>query len=290
MALASFSISFSFADTSDKPGTAAQVIKSTYLRAAPDEKAQNIGEVPKGAIVILQGERKNGFVQILVELEGETSVEGWVPVGDLNYRAREGVKVEEEIQPKGGEPPPFGRPVEKKRSLVPKDEGVLLTRFKTFLYGFEAGAGLSVLEPSKGTYLGPGFHFSAEVGYFLLRQMPIRFHLGYSLVTGTEADGSAISLGFVDAHVVLAYLFDRFEIFGGAQYALGVGIGDLPTFVTVAEAYDFSNVCFLVGAGYHFPLTEHAELVVRGRYGVSLFGNPLFMQTIAGFLALEIKG
>src|SRR5688500_13022204 len=202
----------------DKPGTAAQLIQETSLRKEASEDAKSLGRLPKGTVLTLQGDRKNGFVFVEVELE-DGSIEGWVRTEALNRQARgdddgddEDEASDKKAKPDEPEEPPPQRP--RTRVSVPKDEGLLLRRDPTFFYGLQAGGGLVVMVPAavESTFIGPGFGVGAHLGYYVDRNIPIHVELGYSQLTGSDekTPPDTIQFGFLDIAAIATYSIGGF--------------------------------------------------------------------------------
>src|SRR4051794_32618338 len=105
----------------EKSGTAAQLKREVSLRKEPSASAPSAGRLPKGTILTLQGQEKNGFVAVDVELE-DGSVEGWIPRDALNQIPDEDDNKRKKDDDDGDddEPVAIRRP---RKVVIPKDEG-----------------------------------------------------------------------------------------------------------------------------------------------------------------------
>lgn len=288
-----------------KAGTAAQIIRAVDLRKRSEDDSASLGRLPKGTIVSLTGEIKNGYVAVEVELE-EGSISGWVPRTALNRQARENLPEDprsmkededEEIKrPKRSDESDDEEPVvirPRSRIKVPKDEGLLMRRDPSFFYGVHVGGGAAILNASAVTgdmFVGPAIVAGGQVGYHISRNIPVRLELSYLSVSGSEPQGQSMSFGFADIGGYVSYFIDDFEVFAGASYAYGISVGDLPKQILNNTAPDFSSLFFAGGVGYKINLGEVTDLVLRVRYNVSFMRDPLATQTIQAIGYLEFRG
>lgn len=275
----------------DNSGSAAQVVREVHLKKDPSEDAPSLGRLPRGTILTLKGDRRNGFAEVGVELE-QGSVEGWIRIDALNRRARgedveeesDSVRIEEEEE--DAEP----RPRRKKKIAVPQDEGLLLRRDSSFFYGLQAGGNFGILASETTDYMGPGFMAGAHIGFFLDRNIPLRFEVGYLSLSGTAEDDTQISIGFLESSVAFSYFIEQFELFGALSYAYGMNVSNLPTDLLSFEAADFSKLFGGGGIGYQFSLGEVTDLTLRARYMISFGQDPVMFQTFALQFYFSFRG
>lgn len=273
-------------------GDASQVVVETDLRDSPEEEAESYGRLPKGTLVIQRGETRNGFMKIWVELESG-SLEGWVFAGHLDRATREGGSEPEGTMPEEPDPSDRARRLRPRpRLVVPKDEGLLIRRERSFFYGVQTGFNFNVLETNIDDffYLGGGFGVGAHVGMYLIPDIPFRLEMFYTLAQGTNDNGELIQVGFFDTALVATYAIDRFEIFGGAQFSVGLSLNDISPSIQLGAPQDLSAIYVVAGAGYRVPLGEITTMVVRARYAFSFLRAPIGVQYGGAFVYLEFGG
>jgi hypothetical protein len=250
--------------------------KSTSLYEEPDASSKNLGLLPKATILEWKEEIKNGFAKVKVELEDEEPIEGWIKID----RVKPALPVEE---------------IKKKKAkiFVPEDEGLLMRREASFLYGVQAGADYSIIQTSVGTdnYTGIGILGGGYVGAFLDKDFPIRFEFNFFQTTGTSSvDFINLGFNFFEVGIVPSYMLSNFEIFGGLSYAFGLGMADIPTGITVTGPSAQSSPGAQIGVGYHIPTSSPLEVAFRLKYS-TLFNRGNFAFNIISLLiGLEFHG
>lgn len=273
-------------------GSAAQLVRESALKKDPDSEAASLGRLPKGTILTLKGEQQNGYVDVEVELEEGTSIDGWILQKDLNRRAR-GEDADEESDDKlrideGEEKVKKIRP--RSKIKVPKDESLLLHRESTFFYGIQAGLNYGILQSPTTDYVGMGFLAGAHLGFYLDKSVPIRFELGYKQAAGASDQDVVITVGYFDMSSSVGYLLDRFEFFGTLSFLYGASNSDLPTDVSIQTTSDFSSLYGGGGVGYTFPVGDVTDLSVRARYLISFKADPLANQLFALMFYFSFRG
>jgi len=273
-------------------GSAAQLIRESTLKKDPDSEAASLGRLPKGTIMTLRGDQQNGYVDVEVELEEGTSIDGWVLQKDLNRRAR-GEDAEEEGDEKlrvedGEEKVKRIRP--RSKIKVPTDESLLLHREATFFYGIQLGLNYGILQSPTTDYLGIGYIAGAHLGFFLDKSIPLRFELGYKQAAGASDTDVVIQVGYFDMSSSIGYLIDRFEFFGTISFLYGASNSDLPTDIVIDTTGDFSSLYGGGGIGYTFPIGEVTDLTARARYLISFNADPLANQMFAIMLYFSFRG
>lgn len=242
------------------------MIFEVELRRRPSDQASSQGKLPVNTIVVLVGKSRGDYQLIEVELEDGTMLEGWVN--------------ENALQPNDpGLPPapePELRPENfKGRVVVPQDEGLLLRRKQSFFFGAQLGGNYGIItppEPNNLTYSGIGLLGGAFAGFYASDNFPVRLEINYSQITGGSPDDPALLVfGFLEIAAVGSYRLGALEVFGGAQYNLGISINELPTVnflpsEPVSTPADVSSPAVQVGAGYHFKVGKDLDVSARVRY------------------------
>jgi hypothetical protein len=278
-----------------------QLLRESELLKSPSPTGKSIGRLPRGTVLKVTGALKGKFVQVDVELQDGWET-GWVRATDLR-------KVSKKILGESsGRPSPRsdttddgsedeGDPDYNAKYSIPKDEGILLRREPSFLYGIQLTGGASILTDEAGAnYLGPAFGGGAHFGIFLARNMPLRLEAGYLLTSGTSPEGAVIaagtpvSVGFFDLGLMVGYDIGAWEVFGGFTYSMGVSVNDIPKEIQIAAPADFSSAWFVAGGGYRIGVSDVIAIVLRGRYGISFLRGPLGFQTIQAGAYLELRG
>src|SRR3954447_23096999 len=70
-----------------RSGDAIELSRDTDLRRAPDRRSPSLGRLPKGTIATFQGEDKEGYLEVEVELESG-SISGWISRTAISPSAR----------------------------------------------------------------------------------------------------------------------------------------------------------------------------------------------------------
>jgi hypothetical protein len=280
----------------DKPGTAAQLKREVSLRKEPSESSPSLGRLPKGTILTLQGQEKDGFIAVDVELE-EGSIEGWLPKdavskvgGEDEASVAKKKKVEDDDDESEEEaPPPIVKP--KRKVKIPKDEGLLLRRDPVFFYGIQAGLGESFLHDNQGNlFTGLALNAGGQVGFYIDRGFTARIEVSYEQLNGSADPNINVQYAFIDMAAIGGYWLDDFELFAGFQYAYGISLTDIPGGGKVDGASDLSNLGVVGGAGYRFHIGELTDLVVRAKYFYSFLSAPLNFQAGTLSVALIFRG
>jgi len=291
-----FSLSLHAADL--PAGGAARVLRTTRLRGAASGMSKSFGKIPRDTIVLIKGEEKDGFVPVQVELEDDETIEGWVAVDALTTRSKEVTK--EEIETGEGRQLAEDEKNEKKlRIRIPRDEGILFGRTPSFYYGLQVGPHFDVLDPEIGDRAsGIGLSAGALVGVFLSPEFPVRAEFGYTMLNGSGEQVSSVgtvstsktTLGFLNAALIGAFRFDRFEIHVGGEYAYGVSLSDLPGSQQAKSADELSSGYILGGLGYFAPIGEVTSLSLQFRYSYSLTHGPLRFHQFSLLLGVNLNG
>lgn len=244
-----------------------------------------MGKLPNGTVFTFLGDRENGLAKIRVELEKNEEIEGWISEKLLKAKATEKEPTKAEVEP----PKKVNQPT--KRGAVPKDEAALLRREPSFQYGIYGGPNFNILSHSggEGTYNGMGFTGGAFLGFFIDKEVTLRVEGGYSLHNGTGGDG-ILSFGLIDLGVAGEYKIDRFSLFLGLRYDMGIGIGNIPRTVPLETAAELSSLWTDLGAGFRFPINDFTAFVARAKYGFSFVRIPVAFQAFSVLGYLEIQG
>jgi hypothetical protein len=276
----------------DSPGSAAQVVREVHLKKDPSDDAPSLGRLPKGTILTLRGDRRNGFAEVSVELE-TGSIDGWVRIDSLNKRARgedvddgssERIRIQE-----GEEEVDVPRP--RSRIAIPKDEGLLLRRDSSFFYGVQVGGAFAITQSASTDYFGIGLVGGAHLGFYIDRNLPMRVEVSYLQQNGAAQDGTFIDLGFIDTALSASYVIDRVELFGAIGYAYGISTSDIAdTSVTFESPSDLSTVFAGGGVGYAFPIGEVTDLAIRARYMFGFLQTPVAFQSITLQFYFQFRG
>lgn len=274
----------------DTRGSAASTVREVVLKKEPSEDAPSLGRLPKGTILTLKGERRNGFAQVDVELESGTA-DGWVRIDALNRRAR-GEDVDEGSSGKLRitEEEESGETRPRSKIVVPKDEAVLLRRESSFFYGLQAGGNFAIIQSDATDYMGIGLVGGAHLGFYLDRAFPARLEVGYLQMAGTSVDDFPLNFGFIDTSVSVGYLIDRFELFGSFSYALAVSSSEVPADIKFGEVSELSSLYGGGGLGYTFPMGEVSDLAIRLRYMLSFLQQPVALQGISLQFYFQLRG
>jgi hypothetical protein len=242
--------------------------------------------LPKGTLLRLTGEIEGRFYPVEVELE-QGNIEGWVRQDFLNLeeqrreqeqrerRKREGVAAVENA-------PRNTIPRKRNRLRVPKDESLLLGRKPTFFFGVHGGGAWSITNAISGSsFTGLGFSLGGHVGTLLVKDVPVRFEVGYTSVGGQDAAANEGTWGFIDAGLTGGYQVDDFEFFARVHYGYAVSVSNLPgglnnAFVSVS---DLSSLWIGGGIAYRVMASELTNLSVRGMYNLSFLQSPFGFQT-----------
>lgn len=274
----------------------AELSVETDLRAKPSDDSRSKGKLPRGTILMLTGDKSEGFVEVEVELESG-DISGWIsesalksaPVKNGNLPPEthsEDDNLEVEVIRKK-------KSKEAREARVPKDEMALLSREMSFFYGVHAGGSFSIINVDQlsDSAMGFGMTFGAQGGFFLSPRIPVTLELAYSSLQGTLSTGQPVGFGLLDIGAIVSYEFKEFEIHAGFKYSIGMSITSLPASVTsVQSPMDVSSPWAQLGVGYRFTIGDQIFLVARARYGISLFRTPIGFQTIGGAAYLEIRG
>lgn len=242
----------------------------------------------------MKGEQKDRFFRIEVELEDGT-VQGWVSEDALSEASKGNEKAE---APKGTakeeeEEEPATRVRPSNRLRVPKDEGLLLRRELSFLYGVQLVPELDIMQTDIDTdvYMGMGYTAGVLVGYFVNPSLILQVEGNYGVVRGVgNTNGQELVFGFFEMNFQVRYLIERIELFGGAQYSIGLSVNDVPPALGLTAASDLSSLYALAGLGYRAPLTEVLTLAIRLRGGLSFMQAPVSIIRIGLSASLEFGG
>lgn len=264
------------------------------LRVQPAAKSKSLGRLPKGSIVTQKGERKDKFYRIEVELE-DGVVEGWVPEDALTEASKGNAK-EEKPDPEAareGPEEPAERLRPSGRLRIPKDEGLLLRREQSFLYGLQVMPEYDILatDIDTSTYTGIGYTVGAFVGLYLAPNLTVNLEGNYAVVSGTgDGNGVFLQFGFFEVNAQIHYLIERFEIAGGIQYSVGISLNDVPAELQLGSAFDMSSLYGVGSVGFRQPLNEFLTLTIRARYATAFLRAPVAIQRIGLSLGLEFGG
>jgi len=231
-----------------------------------------------------------------VELE-DGVVQGWVAEDALaDVSKGESRKEKAEADPDEEERTDHV-PVERVRSSnklrVPKDEGLLLHRDLSFLYGVQIVPELDILTTDIDTdaYFGMGYTAGVLVGYFTNQNLILQVEGNYGVVKGVgNTNGKELQFGFFEMNFQVRYLMERIELFGGVQYSLGISLNDVPPELGLSAASDMSSLYLLGGAGYRTPLNDVVTLSIRLRAGMSFRQAPVSIIRAGLSLGLEFGG
>jgi hypothetical protein len=245
-----------------------------------------------GTIVKIRGERENGFVSVEVEIGGKER-EGWVLRKALDLDAQDAAALSEGANKN----PPEKEKVSKTRSheelSVPHDEGLLMRREPTFIYGLLAGGNMTLITDTPGNlYSGLGFEAGGLFGFFLGKHFQLRTELAFSALGGSRSTGPYIMFGFIDGRVVTGFNIGRFEIFALAQYSLGVSVSDLPTALATSfgSTLELSSLWFGGGAAFRIPANDVMDIVIRASYRLNVMPLPVSFDVFSGLVYFEFKG
>ena len=283
-------------------GDVGEVLRETDLRVGPSDRSESLGRLPSGTIVLLKGRREAGFWLVEVELE-DGALEGWLTENSVN---RSGTpKVSQPPREASPNSPSNGvsadrdtgrkgqfRPRRKVR--VPKDEGLLLRREKSFFYGLHARGNFNILETDTDDfyYLGLGFTVGAHLGFYWIRNLPLRLEAAYTISSGVAAENDVLlQIGFFDLSAQIQYpIINRLELFGGVQYSNGISINDIPTTINIAAPADLSSIYLFVGGGYRIPSGDFLDFIIRARYSISFLRAPIGIQSFGVGVSIEFSG
>lgn len=273
-------------------GNAAQIFRETILKKDPQEESPNLGRLPKGTILTLKGNQRNGFLEVAVELEDGT-VEGWIKSSDLNR----GLSPKESRENSLNETQEGTDETEKPRAVrkkvpVPKDEGLLLRREASFFYGLQGGGNYSYLQSLVQDYPGIGFEGGAYFGFFLDENIPIRFEASYVQMNGVAGNGDMLKVGHAEGAVNLGFQVDAIEIFGALSYARALNINDAPPEIktSIGAPGDLSSVYGGGGVGLRYPMSEITDFVARARFMMSFYREPVAFHCFALQLGFQFRG
>lgn len=258
----------------------AELAKETILKKYPTEDAATVGRLPKGTILELSGEEDNFFAEAEVELANGTVASGWVEIASIRGREKE--------RPK--EKP---KPVKKSNKLiVPKDEGVLLRRERTFFYGIGGGGNYSIVNYIEGleTYNGMSFNVDAHVGLYFGSYIRSQFNVGYLQTNGVDSTSSIVSFGFfnfsLEGQLVVE---ENFLIFADLGYMSGMSVA-APNAVKITGASDASTLFSQIGAGYRTTLNELSSIGVKGSYLFGFQRDPIGVQGFVLSIFVDFEG
>jgi len=242
-----------------------------------------VGTLPSGAIVTSKGQQRGTWVLVGVELESGDLVEGWLDRSSVDGDVKELESLNNVDEKKK-------MSIRTGRVVIPEDEGLLLRREHTFLYGLHLGGNYGIMQSEQFDYTGISATGGGYVGIFLTPTIPLRFEVSLTQFKGTSPDDpTQLGFNFLDVAVVPAYQIQRFELFAGLQYSFGLGLNEVPSGITLNSARDVSSVGFQAGAGYRAPIGG-ADFVVRARYTGLFISNPFTFQGISLLLGLEFRG
>ncbi len=249
--------------------------------------------MPKGTILTQKGEAKDKFYKVEVELE-DGVVSGWVAEDALSDASKGNAKEEKPEAEEEEEERTDNVPVERVRRSsklrVPKDEGLLLHRDLSFVYGVQVVPELDIMQTDIDTdvYFGFGYTAGVLVGYFTNQNLILQVEGNYGVVQGVgNTNGKELQFGFFEMNVQVRYLMERIELFGGVQYSIGLSLNDVPPELGLSGAADMSSLYVLGGVGYRTPLNEVLTLSVRARAGMSFRQAPV--SIIRGGLSLILE-
>ena len=274
----------------------ARVKKEAHIRMEPSLAAQSLGRLPEGSMVLVSGEERDGYLAVKVELEDNTTKQGWMLSSALSYdlpgdNVNVGsARVQRKFPKEPTEPETSGEVLRPGRRLrIPKDEGLLLRRQPTFFYGMHLGSNYSFITSTSNYYTDPGYAVGAQVGMYLASVIPVRIQMGYGVVRGTASNGSGFDLGFFDTAVHAAYLMGPGEFSLGLLYAYGASVSTLPTEIKIQIPADLSSLYICAGAGYGFFLSELAKATLRLTARYSLQQLPLAIQVVGFELVVDLN-
>jgi hypothetical protein len=247
----------------------------------------------------LTGEQEGNLYSVEVELEQGT-VEGWVRQDRLNLEQQ--AREQEASKSKASKPEKITTQSPKLRRRarlrVPSDESLLLHRETSFFFGLHGGVNWGLIRAVDGateySYSGLGFTAGGHFGIFLAKQIPVRFEVAYTALSGSDSTtgNTTLGAGFVDLGATLGYLIDDFELFANAHYGLGVSITSLPGGLNTSFPRGSSFNSFFVGAGAGYAMlrSDLTNITARAYYSISFLQNPLGFQVVGLQLVFDVKG
>ncbi len=256
------------------------------------------GILPKGTLLRITGEQEGTFYPVDVELE-QGNIEGWVQQDRLLIEKKAAPPKSAErktVQNDSSSASPPPSPRKKARLRVPSDESLLLHRKTSFFFGVHGGGLFGITHGYDGPsgYLFTGLSFSGGVhgGFYLRRDVPIRFELAYTNLTGTDAGSNEAGFGFIDAGASVGYAMDEFEFYGNLHYAFAISVTSLPGTLGTrfGSVSSLGSLWIGAGAAYRFYRSALVDVSVRGAYAISFLRNPLGFQTLTVQLVLDMKG
>jgi hypothetical protein len=268
--------------------------RQVELKRGPSKDAETLGVLPVNTIAGDQQGKTGEYKLISVELADGQLLDGWVPVDSVEPLRRRRPAEEDDAAPK-----------KKDKIYVPPDEAILLRRNPTFTYGVQAGGNFSMIQTSISTGYsnGLGFMGGGYVGFFLDPNIPVRIEgnvlqangaLDYSAVAGAATTSTATTqsygFNFFEIGIVPALRTGDFEFFAGLTYQFGLGLGFVPTGITLNSASDLSSLGIEAGAGYRLKLSNETYLGLRLRYQTNFQRSPFAFNNIGFVVALEFEG
>lgn len=257
----------------------------------PQEDAEAIGRLPKGTILTILGESKGRWVKVEVELVDGVE-QGWIEQKTIKANSFE------EIEETGPSTSKKGKK-QRKRKRLPDDEIAVLKRESTFNYGIYGGVNYGILDlvdtPEVPLYQGLGVQGGGFFGYFLNPEMTLGAEVGFTQLSGSQAQASGSSVvksgtaRLLDIAGVFEYFYRSFRFFGSLQYSMGIGLADFPTGKPPSSS-SMSGLWVKAGMGYSFKLTDVVNFVAKGFYGYSFNRYYLGFQNFGLSAYLEFKG
>lgn len=276
-------------------GTAARLSKDALLREDASIEAPKLGRLPSGTILLIQGEEKDGFIPVEVELEDGRVLRGWITAEAFSNEDPDNLEetTAAPLEPKKKRVPTEEKKEtqEKKRIQLPKDEILLLRREPSFSYGVEVGPHIGFMAPlDLPVYSGFGITTAALLAIYLKPNVSVQVDGGYSTYSATQSDNTAISLGFMDFSGAVHYFFEPFFLLGGLQYSFGLSLTELPSTVKVDGARDLSHLSLLLGVGYRWQVGDVSFFHTQLQYTYSFQQGPIQLQKVVFLVGVSFSG
>lgn len=279
----------------------AEVTTDTELFPEPDDLSPSNGKIPAGTLLRLLGKRSGAYENVSVELENGVA-EGWVLRKAMNLAKQERQQEKMDARAASGQTTstrggPGDEGKEGRPRYIPKDEGSLIRRDPSFLYGFVVELPYVMITDSSNNYFtGVGYRLGAHIGKYLATSLPLRLEVAYTKFP-TTADsqspagaGASLELGFVDFRLQMDYEFSVLTVFGILQYSLGAGVGKVSNTVQFGDVSTLNSLWFGAGAGYRIRFGDYNSFQLQGAYTQSLSTSPFQYQALSARVLLEFRG
>lgn len=279
----------------NRQGAVVRVIREAPIYRGPSLTSRKHGFLPGGTLVTLKGERKDELIAVTVELEDRT-IDGWMKANGIDMSEDESAAVSDGLGPEGQKKTHPKAVLHAKRLSVPEDEGLLIRREPTFIYGLRGGTVFSIIEdPAANRYIGFGFTGGGEIGTFLTAEMPLLLSVAYTAIntyptTGTTPTGSPVGIGYLDVGATVQYWIGSFELAATGTYSWAMGVTAMPTTIQFGSVQELSTIWISGGGGYRIPLSGFTTAIVRLDYSMALINSPITIQKIGLQLALDFSG